>query len=156
MNQIFPQLPKDIRGLLWKSYLNELDRYVVFLAFLPNNRRKSDRRITELAGMFGEVELIQWMSRNDYGIAQLYPVIGRYGRQDLFVYVYTNICQPFSHLLHDCVKISVECGQIDFCVWLCSLRNFRLDFEYVIRCLKKNNYFSIANEIEIRNKGYRY
>lgn len=25
MNQIFPEFPRDIRKLLWNSYLNELD-----------------------------------------------------------------------------------------------------------------------------------
>lgn len=152
MNQIFPEFPKDIRKLLWNSYLNELDRYIIFLTFLPNARRKSDRRLTELAGEFGGAKLIQWMNRNNYGIDQLYLVIGKYGRIDLFEWVYTNICQPFRHLLHECVEISIYYKQFDFCVWICSMRKYRVDLKHVIWYLETNNLYSLANEIII--KGY--
>ena len=67
MNQIFPKVPKDIRRLLWNTYLNELDRKLVFIAFAP---KATFRNLIKLAVTLGNPGILGWILQNGYKLSE--------------------------------------------------------------------------------------
>lgn len=67
MNQIFPKFPKDIRKLLWNTHLNELDRKLVFIAFVP---RATFKNLTKLAVILGNPGILGWVLQNGYKLSE--------------------------------------------------------------------------------------
>lgn len=76
MNQIFPKFPKDIRRLLWYSYLTYLDRYMVFMAFL-SKKINPHGILYELVGYSGNLQHFLWMQENGY---KAFKIAARWNR----------------------------------------------------------------------------
>lgn len=150
MNQIFSEFPKDIRRLLWNSYLNELDRYVIFSAFLPKSRRKFDRHFTKFAAIYGDICTIANLTRYGYVNIEILYDFAKFGRIDLFRWSCLDLYVVTANILGKCVELAIENQKFDLLIWMCTTHIINVDIEYVYDCLNQKGYRSIVRTIALK------